>query len=192
MKDTPNRCALIIVDVQNDFCEGGSLAVTGGAAVAARIADQLIAHSKDYSAVVATADWHIDPGSHWSDEPDFEQSWPVHCKVGTPGADFHPAFAAVQNTVDAVFRKGQYAAAYSGFEGVDESGVRLAQWLRERHIDAVHVCGLATDYCVRATALDACAEGLHTDLLLDLVAGVAPQSTAGALRDFETAGIRIL
>ena len=190
MSEKPERRALVVVDVQNDFCEGGSLAVTGGASVAARIAERLIAHHQDYAAVVATADWHIDPGSHWSADPDFEQSWPVHCEVGTPGADFHPAFAAVQNVVDAVFRKGQFAAAYSGFEGADESGTTLIDWLHEHAIDAVQVCGLATDYCVRATALDARAAGLSTDVLLDLVAGVAAPSTNAALRDFEAAGIR--
>ncbi len=192
MNGTAVRRALIIVDVQNDFCEGGSLAVTGGAAVAARIAERLLARSQDYAAVVATADWHIDPGTHWSDVPDFAQSWPVHCKVGTPGAGFHPTFAAVVDVVDAVFRKGQYAAAYSGFEGVDESGALLSHWLHERDIDAVQICGLATDYCVRATALDARSEGLHTDVLSDLVAGVAPTSTAAALHDFDVAGIRVL
>lgn len=184
------RRALIVVDVQNDFCEGGSLAVSGGGAVADRIARHVVDHRQDYAAVVATADWHIDPGRHWSNTPDFQQSWPVHCEVGTPGADFHPVFAQVTNIVDAVFRKGRYEAAYSGFEGTDTSGALLAPWLRERGIEALDVCGLATDYCVRATALDARHAGFITAVLIDLVAGVAAPSTTAAFKDFAAAGVQ--
>lgn len=189
MAPKTSRSALIVVDVQNDFCEGGSLAVSGGAGVAHRIAERILAHRGEYAAVVATADWHIDPGAHWSSEPDFSTSWPVHCEVGTPGADFHPAFAPVLNVVDVIFRKGRYEAAYSGFEGIDASGSAVAGWLRERDIDVVDVCGLATDYCVRATALDARREGFETTVLLDLAAGVDPRSTSAALDDFAAAGV---
>ncbi len=185
------RRALIVVDVQNDFCEGGSLGVSGGAAVADRIARHVVDHRQGYAAVVATADWHIDPGSHWSNTPDFQRSWPVHCEVGTPGADFHPAFARISSVVDAVFRKGRYEAAYSGFEGTDSSGVLLASWLRERGIEALRVCGLATDYCVRATALDGQREGFDVAVLIDLVAGVAAPSTSAAFDDFAAAGVQI-
>nr|WP_090346008.1 pyrazinamidase PncA [Mycolicibacterium malmesburyense]CRL78582.1 nicotinamidase-like amidase [Mycolicibacterium malmesburyense] len=180
--------ALIIVDVQNDFCEGGSLAVTGGTGVARSIS-RLLAGQTDYAHVVATKDFHIDPGDHFSDHPDFVNSWPRHCVVGTGGADFHPQFQT--NAVEAVFTKGEYAAAYSGFEGADEDGTSLADWLRRRGIDAVDVVGIATDYCVRATAADAVANGFATRVLLDLTAGVAAESTAKAVDDLRTAGVEI-
>lgn len=192
--------ALIVVDVQNDFCEGGSLAVAGGADVAARIADHVRAgldagpDGTGYAAVVATADWHVDPGAHFSDEPDFVDSWPRHCVVGTPGADFHPALAPALSRVEAVFRKGEYTAAYSGFEGDAARGagrVDLASWLADRGVVAVDVVGIATDHCVRATALDAAAAGLSTRVLLDLTAGVAPESTTAAVRELRAAGVEV-
>ncbi|WP_067654223.1 isochorismatase family protein [Nocardia harenae] len=182
--------ALIVVDVQNDFCEGGSLAVTGGAAVASRISDYLLTagsgQDTGYAAVVATRDHHIDPGDHFSDNPDYVNSWPPHCRVGTPGADFHPNFTA---DVDEVFSKGEYAAAYSGFEGAAEDGSSLSEWLRARDIDAVDVVGIATDHCVRATALDARAAGFSTRVLLALTAGVAPESTTVAMERMRAAGV---
>lgn len=179
--------ALIIVDVQKDFCEGGSLAVTGGAAVAAGISLVLDKAGDRWDHVVATKDWHIDPGSHFSDHPDYLDSWPRHCVVGTPGADFHPELRT--DRVEAVFHKGEYQAAYSGFEGKTEGGETLASWLRERNVTEVDVVGIATDHCVRATALDARAEGLTTTVLLELTAGVAAGTTAAALEEFRTASI---
>jgi nicotinamidase/pyrazinamidase len=181
--------ALIIVDVQNDFCEGGSLAVTGGAAVARAISARL-AGGHDYGHVVATRDFHIDPGSHFSDHPDYADSWPPHCVAGSAGADFHPDLDT--STVSAVFLKGAHAAAYSGFEGADESGTLLADWLRSRDVDAVDVVGIATDYCVRATAADATRGGFTTRVLLDLTAGVAPESTATALTELRSAGVELV
>jgi nicotinamidase/pyrazinamidase len=181
--------ALIIVDVQNDFCEGGSLAVTGGTAVARAISRQL-AGEHGYDHVVATKDFHIDPGEHFSDTPDYQVSWPRHCVVGTPGADFHPDLDT--GAVEAVFRKGQYAAAYSGFEGADDAGATLAGWLRERHVDAVDVVGIATDYCVRATAEDAARAGFATRVLLDLTAGVAAESTTQAVEELRAADVDIV
>lgn len=180
--------ALIIVDVQNDFCEGGSLAVTGGTDVARNIST-LLATQTDYAHVVATKDFHIDPGDHFSDNPDFVNSWPRHCVVGTAGADFHPQFSS--DAVEAVFTKGEYAAAYSGFEGTDENGTSLVDWLRQRGVDEVDVVGIATDYCVRATASDAAANGFTTRVLLDLTAGVAADSTARAVEDLRAAGVAI-
>lgn len=150
--------ALIVVDVQNDFCEGGSLAVTGGAAVARGIT-ALLASDHGYDHVVATKDFHIDPGDHFSDTPDFRTSWPPHCVADTPGAAFHPEFDPAG--VEAVFEKGHHSAAYSGFEGVDESGTALADWLAERGVQAVDVVGIATDYCVAATAADAVRTGFR-------------------------------
>jgi nicotinamidase/pyrazinamidase len=180
--------ALIVVDVQKDFCEGGSLAVEGGAEVAQRITDLLVDH--DYAHVVATMDWHIDPGAHFSDEPDYRDSWPRHCVVGTPGVDFHPAFDPA--AVGAVFHKGHYSAAYSGFEGATEDdGTTLADWLRRRDVDTVDVVGIATDYCVKATAADAVAAGFTTRVLLDLTAGVSPTTTAEAVDALRAAGIDV-
>jgi nicotinamidase/pyrazinamidase len=186
------RRALVIVDVQNDFCEGGSLAVAGGAEVARRIGAHVQTLHDRYAAIVATADWHDDPGGHFSAEPDFVDSWPAHCRVGTDGALFHPAAEPAFEHVEAVFRKGHHSAAYSGFEGFTveaDRRVGLADWLRDRAIEQVEVAGIATDHCVRATALDAADEGFETTVLLDLTAGVAPETTAAALADFERAGV---
>ena len=179
--------ALIIVDVQNDFCEGGSLAVAGGTAVAQAI-NGLLAGSHGYDHVVATADHHIDPGGHFSDEPDFVDSWPRHCVAGTQGAQFHPELDTTP--IEAVFRKGHYDAAYSGFEG-SADGVELADWLRARGVDHVDIVGIATDYCVRATAQDAVNEGFTTRVLTDLTAGVAPDSTAAALDEMRSTGVHL-
>ena len=176
--------AIIVVDVQNDFCEGGSLPVTGGTEVAGRITARLAEGGFDHA--VATRDHHIDPGSHFAAEPDFVATWPPHCVVGTAGVELHPALdtAAVQ----AVFDKGEYTAAYSGFEG-SAGGVGLREWLDARGVTAVEVCGIATDHCVRATALDAARAGLSTTVRLDLTAGVAAATTAAALQELSAAGI---
>ena len=180
--------ALIVVDVQNDFCEGGSLAVAGGAAVAAAISDYLA--DAEYGHVVASRDYHIDPGGHFSDHPDFVNSWPRHCVVGTPGAQFHPALDT--SRVQAVFSKGAYAAAYSAFEGTDETGAPLADWLSARDVDALDVVGIATDYCVQATARDAARQGLATQVLLGMTAGVDPVTTRQALDALRGAGVDLI
>jgi nicotinamidase/pyrazinamidase len=184
--------ALVIVDVQNDFCEGGSLAVTGGAEVARRISEHVVTHLGEYAAIVATADWHDDPGAHFSESPDFVDSWPAHCRVGSDGALFHPAAEPAFEHVEAIFRKGHHSAAYSGFEGFTveaDRRVALADWLRERAIEQVDVVGIATDHCVRATALDSADEGFETTVLLDLTAGVAPDTTRAALAELAAAGV---
>jgi nicotinamidase/pyrazinamidase len=178
--------AAIVVDVQNDFCEGGSLAVAGGNRVAERLVTYL--PSAGYDIVVATRDHHIDPGAHFSDQPDYVDSWPPHCVAGTPGAELHPALLGYP--FDAVFDKGEYAAAYSGFEGRAE-GVGLADWLAAHDVTEVDVVGIATDYCVRATALDAAGTGRPTRVLLDLTAAVAPERLAGTLADLEAAGVAV-
>jgi nicotinamidase/pyrazinamidase len=180
--------ALIIVDVQNDFCEGGSLAVKGGSAVARGISE-LLAGDPGYAHVVATKDFHIDPGEHFAEHPDYAASWPRHCVAGTSGADFHPDFDPAP--VEAVFAKGHYSAAYSGFEGTDESGTTLTDWLRQRGVDEVDVVGIATDYCVRATAADAAEAGFSTRVLLDLTAGVAPDTTAKAVDELRAIGVEV-
>ena len=187
--------ALIIVDVQNDFCEGGSLAVDGGAQVAADVGEHLRRHGQDYSFVVATADWHVDTGDHWSSDPDYRTSWPVHCRAGSEGAQFHPNLAPALQHVQAVFRKGEHEAAYSGFEGTTEAHGRtigLTEWLTEREVRGVDVVGLATDHCVRATALDAARGGFRTRVLTDLCAGVSPETTEQALAELREAGVEIV
>jgi nicotinamidase/pyrazinamidase len=181
--------ALIVVDVQNDFCEGGSLAVAGGAAVAAAVSGRLRADRHGWDHVVATRDHHVDPGAHFSTEPDFVDSWPPHCLRGTPGASFHPELDVAG--IEAVFDKGEYTAAYSGFEGTEPDGATLRSWLRDRAIDAVDIAGIATDHCVRATALDAVAAGFRTRVLLDLCAGVAPASTERAIEELRAAGVTV-
>jgi nicotinamidase/pyrazinamidase len=187
--------ALIVVDVQNDFCEGGSLPVSGGAQVAHDIAE-ILHHwvtkdpkAPDYDHVVATKDHHVDPGEHWSHDPDYEHTWPVHCKVGTDGEAFHPNLDP--QPFDAIFLKGEHAAAYSGFEGRTDTGTGLADWLRRHHVTHVDVCGLATDHCVRATALDAVQGGFETRVLTGLCAGVAPATTEAALSEMRAAGVTV-
>ena len=181
--------ALLIVDVQNDFCEGGSLAVEGGAAVARGVSDWVAAHRSDYDMIVASADWHVDPGSHFADTPDFAATWPAHCIAGTAGAAFHPDFDT--SGVDEIVRKGEHAAAYSAFEGRAAEGKTLDALLRDRGVDALDVVGIATDYCVRASALDAAAAGFATRVLTDLMAGVAPDTSAAALDEMRDAGVEV-
>jgi len=180
--------ALIIVDVQNDFCEGGSLAVSGGAGVAAGISAVLAEQPDRWDHVVATKDYHIDPGAHFGDPPDFVDSWPPHCRVGTPGADFHPELDT--DRIEAVFTKGEHEAAYSGFEG-SAGSIKLAAWLRMHDVDTVELVGIATDHCVRATALDAAGEGFATTVLLDLTAAVARPTTDRALEQLRDAGVTL-
>lgn len=186
--------ALIIVDVQNDFCEGGSLAVQGGADVAARLTSAVGDNrgSGRWDFVVATRDWHEDPGSHWAsagEEPNFVDTWPVHCAAGTPGAAFHPAMSV---SFDEVFSKGRTTASYTGFDGASEADhVALAQWLRDREVTSVDVVGLATDHCVKATAIDAATEGFETTVLLEWCAGIAEETTQAALDEMTAANIAI-
>ena len=183
----PSSTALIVVDVQNDFCEGGSLAVAGGAQVAADVAE-LVASGR-YGTVVATRDHHIDPGSHFSDEPDFVDSWPPHCVVGTPGELLHAPLT--DDLFAETFFKGEYEAAYSGFEGKSADGSTLAGWLREHGISEVDVCGIATDYCVRATALDAAREGFGVRVLDGLTAAVSADNLTQVRQDFADAGVTL-
>jgi nicotinamidase/pyrazinamidase len=181
--------ALIVVDVQKDFCEGGSVAVPGGASVAGAVSDYL-AEDAGYRHVVATQDFHIDPGDHFSDHPDYVSSWPPHCRAGSAGAEFHPDLDA--DRFEAIFRKGTYDAGYSGFTGFDDSGTSLADWLRQRDVDQVDVVGIATEYCVRWTAEDAAKDGLATRVLVDLTAGVSEESTAAAIEALRAAGVAIV
>jgi nicotinamidase/pyrazinamidase len=187
--------ALIVVDVQNDFCEGGSLAVDGGGDVARSIT-ALVGTDRGrgaYDAVVATKDWHVDPGEHFADPavgPDFVDTWPPHCVADTAGADFHPD---LESAVDEVFLKGRHTASYTGFDGgaASDETVALGPWLTAHGVTDVDVVGLATDHCVRATALDAAAAGFATRVLVDHCAGVAPDSTEAALAEMAAAGVTV-
>jgi nicotinamidase/pyrazinamidase len=172
--------ALLVVDVQRDFCEGGSLAVDGGAAVATRISDLLA--GGHYPVVVASRDWHVDPGEHFA-------SWPRHCVAGTAGAEWHPNLRLPDGVV--VISKGAYEAAYSAFDGHDDRGRTLAEVLQEAGVDAVDVAGIASSYCVRATALDAVKAGFATRVLTGLVADVDPAATPATWVELEAAGVRL-
>ncbi|WP_313316404.1 isochorismatase family protein [Gordonia sputi] len=178
--------ALIVVDVQNDFCEGGALGVNGGTAVAR----SLKSLTDDYGIVVATRDYHIDPGAHFSDDPDFVDTWPPHCRVGTDGVAFSPQFDTSE--VQEVFSKGAYSAAYSGFEGASDDGTTLTDWLRAHDVRSVDVVGIATDHCVRATAIDAANEGFDTRVLLNFTAAVSEPTANAALTSMRDAGVTLV
>jgi nicotinamidase/pyrazinamidase len=210
--------ALVIVDVQNDFCEGGPLAVTGGAETAGRITAFLDENGPEFDAVVATRDWHVDPGPHFApegSEPDYTESWPVHCVAGTTGAELHPALDS--EYLDAQFLKGRFDSAYSGFDAqlgspdlvrsgapegtagpfgataasataVEDGAPGLDDWLRQQGVNSVVVVGIATDHCVKATVLDAIDSGYDTVVYTDLVAGVDPERSEEALELMEENG----
>ncbi|MFB7668680.1 isochorismatase family protein [Kitasatospora sp. NPDC056138] len=187
------RRALIVVDVQKDFCEGGNVPVKGGAGRARAIAD-LIRHADGrYACIVATRDHHIDPGAHFSDHPDFRDSFPVHCLAGGEGGEFHPDFApaVASGAVDEVFFKGAHSASKSGFEGSAQDGTLLADWLRARDVGALDVVGIATDHCVKATALDGARAGFTVRVLLDYTAGVAADTTDAAIGELRRAGVAL-
>lgn len=201
--------ALIIVDVQNDFCEGGSLATERGAEVAALISEYVETRHSDYEAIVATLDWHVNPGDHFSDTPDYKTSWPRHCVAESRGADTHENLDT--DYIEAFFRKGAFEAAYSGFEGLlapensvmtgeREAGVAvedetpklsLDDWLQEHEITDVDVVGIATDFCVKATALDAVDAGYETRVLLNLTAPVSEEGQDDAVDELEDAGVTV-
>ncbi|HTL40416.1 MAG TPA: isochorismatase family protein [Pseudolysinimonas sp.] len=188
--------ALFVIDVQNDFTEGGALGVDGGAAVAAGVTEYLRANPDTYDVVFASRDWHDGDnlnGGHFAapgTEPDFVDTWPRHCVAGTPGAEYHPALDTT--LIDVHVRKGQGKPAYSIFEGTTDAGAGFAEALAELGVTDVDVVGIATDYCVRASALDAIAAGRHVRVLTDLVAGVAPESSAAALTELASAGADVV
>lgn len=181
--------ALILVDVQPTFCEGGALPVEGGNAVAQRIADYVGGHRDEYSLVVTTQDWHINPGGHFSTTPDFVDTWPPHGVAGSEEADLHPALSEV--AVDVSVKKGQFEAAYSGFEGVTDEGDHLADILRKKGITAVDVVGLAESHCVCETALDAVGYGFPARVLLDLTEPVTEELGALARARMAEAGVEL-
>lgn len=187
--------ALFIIDVQNDFCEGGSLAVEGGAAVAKGITEFLKANRENYDVIFASRDWHDGNntnGGHFAAQgsvPDFVNSWPVHCVSGTHGAEYHPNLDVAN--IDVNIFKGQGKPSYSIFEGVDSNGESVLDLLKKLGVTEVDVAGLATDYCVLASSLDAKNSGLEVTVLTDLVAGVATESSAAALERLSSVGCRL-
>ena len=181
--------ALIIVDVQPTFCEGGALPVTGGNAVAEAVAAYVDAHRNEYQLIVTTQDWHIDPGEHFSQTPDFVDTWPRHGVAGTPGAMLHPALDGL--AADITVKKGQYAAAYSGFEGTTEDGHTLAEALRGAGVTDVDVVGLALSHCVCETALDALREGFGVRVIEALTAPVSPELGEAAKERMRSAGVEV-
>ncbi|NMM99793.1 nicotinamidase [Bifidobacterium sp. DSM 109958] len=197
--------ALIVVDVQPTFCEGGELGVDGGNAVAERIAAYVTAHRGEYAYIATTQDWHIEPGAHWSDHPDFVDTWPVHGKAGTPNAQLHPAIQSLG--IEHHFKKGQYAAAYSGFEGIEDdgdgiqsrdqvaaalaAGRTLAGALKTAGIEQVDVVGIAESHCVKETALDARKLGYPVTVFEDLTVPVSEELGAAARRQMADAGVTL-
>lgn len=195
--------ALIIVDVQPTFCEGGELGVEGGNAVAERIAEYVETHRNEYSYVATTQDWHVEPGSHWSDDPDYVDTWPVHGKAGTANAGLHPAIAALG--IGHHFKKGQYSPSYSGFEGLEDNtdriptreevaadltaGRTLANALEAAGITRVDVVGLAESHCVKETALDARKLGYETHVIEELTEPVSEELGVDARRQMREAGV---
>lgn len=186
-RSVPSESALIVVDVQPTFCEGGELGVDGGNACAERVADFVRQHRKDYAYIATTQDWHIKPGSHFSDHPDFVDSWPPHGVAGTPNAELHPVIKKLG--IEHHFKKGQYAAAYSGFEGKDESGTSLNQALKNNGITHVDVVGIAESHCVKQTALDAQSNGYTTRVFTDLTVPVSAEQGAKARKQMAAAGV---
>jgi nicotinamidase/pyrazinamidase len=185
-----NRRALLIVDVQPTFCEDGELPVLGGIAVAFGIAGYLAEHRGDYALTVTSQDWHLDPGAHFAEQPDFVDSWPAHGVVGSPNAELHPALVAALGAsgADVTIKKGLHEAAYSAFEGTDRAGQTLGDLLIEHGITDVDVCGIAESHCVRASVLDALAQGLTVRLLTALTVPVTPEGGASAREAIEAAG----
>ena len=189
------KTAYFAVDVQNDFCEGGALGVRGGTQVADAIASHLRLYSNEYDAIVASRDWHIDPGTHWApegEEPNFVTTWPVHCAANTPGANYKQALADFLNSrvrnQNIEVLKGQYEDAYSAFMGKTLDGEHIGDVLRAQGITTLVLGGIATDHCVKATALDALNEGFEVIVRLDHVAGVDDTASVAALAEVELAG----
>lgn len=208
--------ALIIVDIQKDFCEGGTLAVEGGAQTAALVTEYMNQCGQKFDVIATTRDWHIDPGPHFSDTPDFNDTWPVHCVAGTDGAELHEDLDP--ESIDAEFLKGQYDDGYSGFDGVlgepdmirsqdgmagpygataaaaaasDDSSITMDEWLRENRVENITVVGIATDHCVRATAMDASDAGYEVRVITNLTSGVLEQTTEAAIEEMEDSGVML-
>lgn len=216
--------ALVIVDVQNDFCDDGPLATETGAEIAAKISEYLEENSNRYSAIVATRDWHVDPGTHFAAslgedaQPDFVTTWPIHCLAGTTGAELHDNLES--EFIDAQFLKGRYDDSYSGFDGligdpdtvvadapsgaagpygataagasaIEDDALTLDEWLNENQIEELTIVGIATDHCVKATAIDAADAGYDVNVLLNLCAPVSEDAVQDAVDEMEDAGASV-
>lgn len=187
--------ALLIIDVQNDFCEGGSLACAGGASVAQRVTEYLRDHKSDYDFVIASRDWHDadnNNGGHFASEgqgPDFANTWPAHCVSGTNGAEYHPNLDA--SLINVHLEKGMGKPSYSAFEGVTRDGKSIADVLASAGVDQLDVVGIATDYCVLASSLDARKAGLAVTVLTEMCAGISAESTDSAIAQMKAAGCQI-
>ena len=187
------KTALVIVDVQNDFCPGGALATARGDEVASKIAELISTadcRTHEYDSVVATQDWHIDPGAHFSEAPDFVDSWPPHCAADSYGAQVRGPVKT--DLIDQFFKKGHSTAAYSGFEGVNDNDELLADWLRAQGVSHLDVCGIATDHCVRATVMDALKEGFKVTVLRGMCSPVDDKRGADALQEMIDAGAELV
>ena len=188
MTDQP---ALLVVDVQNDFCPGGALAVPDGDRVVAPLNRAMAIFAAAHLPVLASRDWHPARSAHF--QP-CGGPWPVHCVQDTPGAELHPRLRLPDTTI--LLSKGmdETRDGYSAFDGMTETGRPLAEVLRERTVNHLYVGGLATDYCVRATVLEALERGFAVTLLVDAVAGVdvQPGDSERALTEMKTAGARML
>ena len=179
----------MIVDVQPTFCEGGELGVAGGNALAENIARFVEANRDRYALIVTTQDWHIEPGDHFAVEPDFVDTWPVHAVAGSPGAELHPALSQVK--ADVAIKKGQFTAAYSGFEGTDSKSRSLAQILGDAGVSALDVIGIAESHCVAATAIDGTKLGFLVRVLTDLTVPVSPELGEIARQSMTDAGVEL-
>ena len=182
--------ALVVVDVQRDFCEGGSLAVAGGLEVARKV-DLLVRAGVGYSHFIATKDLHKPHdtnGGHFSNNPDFVDNWPSHCVWATTGHLF--ADPLKDYHFNEVFAKGWGEPAYSGFEGLDGMDNDLEYYLNLRNVTEIDVCGIATDYCVKATVLDALDRGYNVRVLSDLTVAVGDKNAA--LNEMLLAGATIV
>ncbi len=186
---TDNR-ALIIVDVQPTFTEGGALGVEGGNAVAERIADFVTENADEYGLIVTTQDWHVDPGHHFSDNPDFVDTWPPHGVAGTAEAELHEAIASLP--LDDGVKKGEYEAAYSGFEGTNAAGDTLEVILRNAEVSSIDVVGIAESHCVKETALDALKSGWSVRVFSDLTVPTSEELGEAARVEMDEAGVEQL
>lgn len=182
--------ALLIVDVQPTFCEGGELAVVGGNTIAHRIAEFYRTHRDRYELIATSQDWHIDPGTHFSDHPDFVDTWPPHGVAGTENAELHSALKGVQ--VDVAVKKGHYSAAYSAFEGISEDERTLGEILHEQGIEQVDIVGIAESHCVLESALDAKKGGWKVKVIRDLTVPVSEELGAAARKKMVEAGIKLV
>jgi nicotinamidase/pyrazinamidase len=185
------KAALIVVDVQNDFCPGGALGVPGGDRVVAPLNRAVARFSAAQLPIFATRDWHPEHTGHFQA---FGGLWPVHCVQNTTGAEFHPDLHLPAHTILLFKGIDERLDGYSAFDGVEESGTPLAQLIEEHGVHHLYIGGLATDYCVRSTVLDARKRGLTVTVLIDGVAGVdlQPGDSERALEEMRRAGARML